>query len=220
MDRSNRSFPIVLASLVVVVAACAGPTSVTQDPYPDEASTLGTSSKLSWSYGTAVLAGQVAGLGSTEAEVQGVAVGGYPSYCQNNGGGQPGGFMLTASNSEDRHVEPDRRGAIKFGDKKNETEFVIDNPYEPAGLIQAPELKDAYCSNGHNWTLWIDSDIFYITHIYLRFGTEETGWTNLSWDCVTEPVLTTPSTTDATMTCTPTGSSEPPGGWDSYYPPS
>jgi hypothetical protein len=207
MDRIRKQVALLLAAaLIVVLAACSAPDSAGLT-FDDGAGTLATNTKLSWSYGSAVLGGSITGLGNTsELTFQGVADGYYLAYCTNGGGDVPGGFIrVSAFGSFESDVTADRRGSVRFGDKKNETGFVIDNPVKsPLNILYTtsdPDIVQENCSNGSGWTYSVDYRVWYITDTFLRYAptTDLTNWTYLSWVCTTTAAA---DFMGATLSCT------------------
>lgn len=198
MHRSRRLFALVLATVAVTLAACSGPqAALNEAPYDDVALTLGTSSKLSWSYGSAILSGQISGLGRSagSVDVEGVTLGWYQIDCVNTkanpndkeGNAAPG-LAIDASAHNFGEFPVERNGVVKFVDGN----FTIENP-------TADDLDaGALCPNGKNWRA-VPGSVFFITDIFLRYGTLPDDYTAISWTCRTEPSADSPS--GATMTC-------------------
>ncbi len=205
MNRSARSLTLVLVPVIAALAACAGPQSLSQDPYDAMVAPAAVSSKISWSPGSAVLNGRMTGLAGANVALDGNASGYYAAVCVNTRSNldnpqyneAPGlrGIAFTGSESADFRV---RRGAVTFGEG-GET-FIIEDPalgedFEPLGssgfYFSTTGADLGHTCPGRNWWPAIDASRFFITDIDLTLSDLKGKDPTIRYDWTCDPDLVT-----------------------------
>jgi hypothetical protein len=184
MTGTIRLLVVVLASLVMLVAGCAGPQALHIDP--DEGAYPLLTSRLTLSSGSVYLVGIIAGLGKTDLTIQGVVFGGFAKVCNNGTIDVPG--HTETHNFASNDYSPTKNGSVKFGDteKRNEAEFVFHDP-DPTTV--------KLCPNDKNWTGYLVEDAtggfpYLLRSVVIRYTQtpdDAASWTTESWSCPLTP---------------------------------
>ena len=197
MARNRRIAAFLLsASLVLVVAACSGPLSVSRDAAGSESVSQLLSSSLRLASGSVRVEGYLRGVSGDDVNIQGITKGGYPVQCTKpQGNTAPRGQFKVSDGTADETV-PLKRGAVKFGDKKNEEDFLMTEDRDPVtGEVIYGDPSDA-CPQGPDieghWVgTFVDEDgrptdtpPWLVTRVFVRWTQDGgTTWFPYSWTC-------------------------------------